>query len=135
MTKTETFNKAYTKTNIPNIRTGDTVRVYQKIKEGEKERIQIFEGLVLAQKHGKGLQGMLAVRKITQGVGVERTFPLHSPLIEKIEVVKSAKVRKAKLYYLREAKGKKGKLKARELGIELQEPKAPVAEEQIEEKA
>ncbi len=140
MTKTETFNKAYTKTNIPPIRTGDTVRVYQKIKEADpsntsgqvKERVQIFEGLVLAQKHGKGLQGMLMVRKITQGVGVERIFPIHSPLIDKIEIVKSAKVRRAKLYYLREAKGKKGKLKAKEMGIAKQEQESPVAENPAE---
>ncbi len=122
MTTIETLQKLYMKTNIPDIRSGDTVRVYQKIKEGDKERIQIFEGLVLAKKHGKEIHATLTVRKVSQGVGVERIFPLHSPLIEKIEIVKRTKVRRAKLYYLRSAKGKKAKLRARELGVVAERP-------------
>ena len=110
-TKLENFNQIQLKKDSPDIRPGDTVKVYQKIKEGDKERIQIFEGLVIARKHGKGVSATIAVRKIISGIGVERTFPIHSPLIEKLEITNRSKVRRAKLYYLRTAKGKKGKLK------------------------
>ena len=96
---------------LPDIKPGDTIKVHQKIKEGDKERIQIFEGLVIARKHGKGISATITVRKVVEGVGVERIFPVHSPMIEKIEVVKSGKVRRSKLYYLREAKGAKSRLK------------------------
>lgn len=131
-TKIEAFTAPYIKKN-PDIRAGDTVKVYQKIKEGDKERIQIFEGLVLAKKHGKEAGSMLTVRKIAQGVGVERIFPLHSPLIDKIEIVKRTKVRRAKLYYLRDAKGKKGKLRARELKVAPEEePKIETPEAIVE---
>lgn len=92
-------------------RVGDTVKVYQKIKEGDKERIQIFEGLVIARKHGKGLNATFTVRKVTSGVGVEKIYPLHSPMIEKIEVVRSGKVRRAKIYYIRKATAKQSRLK------------------------
>ena len=102
------------KKETPDIRPGDTVRVHQKIKEGEKERIQAFEGIVLARKHGKGISSTITVRKIVSGVGVERIFPIHSPVINKIEVLKKAKVRRAKLYYLRTAKGKKTRLKRKD---------------------
>ena len=93
------------------IRPGDTVRVYQKIKEKDKERIQTFEGQVLARKHGKEAGATITVRKVISGIGVERIFPLHSPIIDKIEVVKKGKARRAKLYYLREATGKRAKIK------------------------
>ncbi|OGZ17691.1 MAG: 50S ribosomal protein L19 [Candidatus Nealsonbacteria bacterium RBG_13_37_56] len=102
------------KEELPYIRPGDTIKVYQKIKEKDKERIQVFEGVVLARKHGKGISATITVRGIFSGVGVERIFPLHSPIIEKIEVVKRGKVRRAKLYYLREAKGRKGRLKRKD---------------------
>lgn len=130
-TKTEQVTKSYLKSGIPDIRSGDNVRVHQKIREGEKERIQVFEGVVLAKKHGSGIQGTITVRKVSQGVGVERIFPLHSPSIEKIEVSKRNKVRRAKLYYLRTAKGKKARLKARVFGVAPVEPST--AEEQIQE--
>lgn len=97
--------------NVPDIHPGDTVKVHQKIKEGNKERVQVFEGIVIAKKHGKGISATVTVRKVVDGVGVERIFPIHSPSISKIEVVASGKVRRAKLYYLRHAKGKKAKLK------------------------
>lgn len=103
--------KTQLKTNLPDIRPGDTIKVSQKIKEGDKERIQVFEGLVISKKHGKGMSSTIIVRKIISGIGVERTFPLHLPTIEKIETVKRSKVRRAKLYYLREMKGKKARLK------------------------
>ena len=109
----EDFIKAQLKKDIPEIRAGDMVKVYQRIKEKNKERVQIFEGQVLFAKHGKGIGATITVRKVLSGVGVEKTFPIHSPLIEKIEVVKKLKARRAKLYYLRSAKGRKARLKAR----------------------
>ncbi|HPD20009.1 MAG TPA: 50S ribosomal protein L19 [Candidatus Pacearchaeota archaeon] len=96
---------------ISEIKQGDTVKVYQKIKEKNKERIQPFEGQVLAIKHGKGQNSTITVRKVIGGVGVEKIFPIHSPSIVKIEVLKRTKTRRAKLYYLRKAKGRKAKLK------------------------
>ena len=114
-TLTEKFNKAQLKAGSPDIRPGDTVKIHQKIKEKDKERIQTFEGLVLTRKHGKGLFSMITVRKMVAGVGVEKTFPTHSPIIDKIELVKRGKVRRAKLYYMREAKGRKARLKHKEI--------------------
>lgn len=111
MSVVEKFLQEYARKDMPEIKTGDTVRVHQKVKEGEKERIQVFEGLVLARKHGKGLNATITVRKVASGVGVERIFPLHTPTIDKIEVVKRSKIRRSKLYYLREARGKRAKLK------------------------
>ena len=113
-TKTEKFMTMQIRKDLPQIRPGDTVKIHQIIKEGDKERIQVFEGLVIARKHGKGISSTITVRKVVQGVGVERVFPIHSPSISKIEVVKSGKVRRAKLYYLRHAKGKKARLKNKE---------------------
>jgi large subunit ribosomal protein L19 len=94
----------------PVMRSGDTVRVHVRVKEGEKERIQVFEGLVIGQHRG-GARATFTVRKVSFGQGVERIFPLHSPVIQKIEVVRSAKVRRAKLYYLRELKGKAARMR------------------------
>ncbi|BBB31937.1 large subunit ribosomal protein L19 [Thermotomaculum hydrothermale] len=104
------FEKKQLRNDIPQFKPGDTLKVYVKVKEGEKERIQIFQGLCIARKHG-GLRETFTVRKISQGVGVERIFPLHSPFIEKIEVVRVGKVRRAKLYYIREKIGKKARIK------------------------
>jgi large subunit ribosomal protein L19 len=101
------------KEKIPEFRPGDTVKVHVKIKEGDKERIQVFEGVVL-QKRGKGISQTFTVRKISSGVGVERIFPLHSPFISDVEVVKLGKVRRAKLFYLRKMKGKAAKVEERE---------------------
>jgi large subunit ribosomal protein L19 len=108
--KVENFLKPYLKENLPNVRTGDTVRVLQKIKERGQEKNQIFEGVVIARKHRKEIGATITVRREISGIGVEKIFPLHSPLI-KIEVLKRGKVRRAKLYYLREAVGKKKKIK------------------------
>jgi large subunit ribosomal protein L19 len=114
-TKLDTFSKQYLKANLPEIKPGDTVKVHQKIKEGEKERIQVFEGIVLAVKHGRGINSAVTVRKLVSGIGVERVFPLHLPSIEKIEVTKHSQVRRAKLYYLRNLEGKKAKLKRKKV--------------------
>jgi large subunit ribosomal protein L19 len=95
------------KKNTPEIKAGDRVRVHQKIKEGSKERIQVFEGLVIKTNHGTGINGTFTVRRISLSVGVEKTFPLHLPSIVKIEKVRSAKVRRAKLFYVRELIGKR----------------------------
>jgi large subunit ribosomal protein L19 len=98
------------RTDLPAIRSGDTVRVHVKIKEGDKYRIQIFEGVVLALKRNR-ISSTFTVRKVSSGYGVERIFPVHSPVIEKLEVVKSGKVRRARLYFLRGRRGKAGRLK------------------------
>lgn len=128
--KLEIFIQKYLKKDLPEIRPGYTVRVFQKIpasakakagkKEEDKERIQSFEGLVIARKHGQGINATITVRKISAGIGVERIFPLHLPSIEKIEVLKKSKVRRAKLYYLRKRTGKKARMKKKET---LEEPK------------
>ncbi|MBI2669853.1 MAG: 50S ribosomal protein L19 [Candidatus Yanofskybacteria bacterium] len=86
----------------PDIRPGQTIKVHQKIQEGAKTRTQIFEGIVIARKHGKGLGATITVRKISNGIGVERIFPLHTPSVGKFEIVRTSKVRRAKLYYLRD---------------------------------
>lgn len=99
-------------TERPTMRSGDTVRVHVKVKEGEKERVQVFEGLVIGQHRG-GVRATFTVRKVTFGQGVERIFPLHSPMIEKVEVVRSARVRRAKLYFLRKLRGKAARLRER----------------------
>ena len=98
------------KAEAPEIRVGDTVRVHIKIKEGAKERIHTFEGTVIAKKHG-GVNETFTVRRISYGVGVEKVFPVHSPLVEKVELVRKGKVRRAKLYYLRDRVGKAAKVK------------------------
>lgn len=97
-------------TDIPDFRPGDTVKVHVRLKEGNKERIQVFEGLVIARKHG-GVSETFTVRKISSGVGVERSFPLHAPSIAKIEVSRRGQVRRAKLYYIRKLRGKAARIK------------------------
>ncbi len=98
---------------VPEIKPGQTIRVYQRVKEGAKERVKPFEGLVIATKHGRGLDGTFTVRKISEGIGVERIYPLHSPTIDKIEILKKADVRRAKLYYMRERSGKSARIKSK----------------------
>ena len=98
------------KENVPVINVGDTVKIYNKIKEGTRERIQLFEGTVIA-KNGGGISETFTVRRISYGIGVEKIFPVHSPNVEKVEIVRSGKVRRAKLYYLRDKVGKDSKVK------------------------
>ncbi len=110
MREIKLVEQSFERNDLPNFKPGDTLKVYIKIKEGGKERIQMFEGICIARKGG-GLRETFTVRKISFGVGVEKIFPLHSPSINKIEVVRYGDVRRAKLYYLRELKGKKAKVK------------------------
>lgn len=106
------IEKSMMRSDLPEFRSGDTVAVHYKIKEGDRERIQVFEGVVIAKKNG-GVRETFIVRKVSYGVGVERIFPLHSPLIDKIEVKRKGKVRKAKLYYLRGRSKKASRIKER----------------------
>ena len=103
------------RTDIPNFDPGDTVKVHVKVKEGEKERIQVFQGLVISRKGG-GTRQMFTVRKVSGGVGVERMFPLYSPSIDRIEVERHGRVRRAKLYYLRDLKGKAARIEEKKQG-------------------
>ncbi len=132
--KLDVFKQTQIKKDIPDIRPGDIVRISLKLAEKTKrgaERTQVFEGLVIAKKHGKGMDATFTVRKISEGVGVERIFPLHCPSIIKIELVKRSKVRRAKLYYMRERTGKKARMKTKELlGVEWGEPTKEEPEKQ-----
>ena len=108
----EKITSAQLRSDIPEFRPGDTVRVHAKVVEGSRERIQIFEGLVI-KRHGAGISETYTVRKISNGVGVERTFPVHTPRVAKIEVVRKGRVRRAKLYYIRALSGKAARIKER----------------------
>lgn len=144
----QSLSQQFKKKNIPDIRVGDTIRVSFKITEGGKTRVQPFEGLVIAQKHGKGLDGSIKVRRVSDGIGVERTFPLHSPLIVKFEKIKSYHPRRAKLYFVRDLIGKKRQKVSEKKEYEMweeaigeeelakvEEEKARVAEEKAKKKA
>lgn len=109
MNAIEFVEKEYLKKSIPTIRIGETVKVHMRIVEGEKERIQIIEGVVIAMQ-GSGLRKTFTIRKISSGVGVEVKFPIHSPRVEKVQLVRAGKVRRAKLYFLRDRKGKSARL-------------------------
>ena len=116
----------YLRTDVPAFRAGDTVRVHTKIKEGDKERIQVFEGVVIRHRKGDA-RAMFTVRKVSYGVGVERMFPVHSPRIDKIEVVGHGEVRRSRLYYLRELQGKAARLHQEEGGEQAAPAAAPQA--------
>jgi large subunit ribosomal protein L19 len=109
----QSLEKAQMKEGIPSFRVGDTIRVHAKVVEGDKERIQVFEGVVIGRQ-GAGARELVRVRKLSYSVGVERLFPLHSPMIDKIELGKEGKVRRAKLYFLRELRGKAARIKEKE---------------------
>lgn len=108
----DAVTKSYLRSDIPKFRPGDTVKVHVKIKEGERERIQIFEGLVISRRGGS-VSEMYTVRKISSGIGVERTFPVHSPMVARIEVIRKGKVRRAKLHYIRSLSAKAARIKER----------------------
>ncbi len=113
MNTIDAITQEYLKEDVPQIGIGDTVKVHIKIKEGTRERIQIFEGFVLKKQNG-GVGETFTVRRIASGVGVEKTFPVHSPLVDKVEVVKHGDVRRAKLNYMRQRTGKSARIKSRE---------------------
>ena len=116
MQRFDELDRASIRTDVPDFRAGDTVKVHVKVVEGTRSRIQIFQGVVI-RRHGGGIGETFTVRKVSFGVGVERTFPLHTPIIEKVEVVTRGDVRRAKLYYLRNLRGKAAKIKEkREVG-------------------
>lgn len=119
------------KNKIPDLKIGDTVRVHQKIKEGNRERIQVFEGIIIKKQNG-GVNATFTVRKISYGVGVEKTFLIHSPLVEKVEVVRVGKARRAKLYYLRDRIGKAAKTKEN-TGARIEDKEITVKEDLVEE--
>ena len=106
----QAFTNEQLKTEVPVVNVGDTIRIHNKIKEGNRERIQMFEGTVIA-KHGGGISETFTVRRVSYGCGVEKTFPLHSPNVAKVEVIRNGKVRRAKLFYLRDRVGKSAKVK------------------------
>ena len=109
----KSITQEYERPDLPKLNIGDTVKVYIKIKEGNRERIQVFEGFVLKKQNG-GVSETFTVRKLSSGVGVEKTFPVNSPMIEKIEVVRSGEIRRAKLNYMRQRTGKAAKIKSNE---------------------
>lgn len=116
------------RTDLPEVKPGDTVRVRQKIKEGDKERVATFEGLVIARKHGRSPGATVTVRKVVDGVGVERIFPMHAPTISKIDVLRRAKVRRAKLYYIREKASREIRRKMKQIWREASPAPVTLAE-------
>ena len=117
MNKTDVIEQSFLRSDIPDFRPGDTVKVHVRVVEGSRERVQVFQGVVIRRQNG-GLRETFTVRKISFGVGVERTFPVHSPSISKLEIVSRGAVRRAKLYYLRDLRGKKARIKERRIGDE-----------------
>jgi len=111
MTKIEAFANEQLKESVPSFNVGDTVRVHNRIKEGSRERIQMYEGTVIA-RHGGGISETFTVRRIAYGCGIEKTFPIHSPNVVQVDVIRQGKVRRAKLYYLRDRVGKAAKVKS-----------------------
>ena len=114
MNKTDLIEKPFLRTDLPEFRPGDTVKVHVRVVEGNRERVQVFQGVVI-RRSGGGIRETFTVRKISFGVGVERTFPLHSPSIAKVEIVQRGRVRRAKLYYLRDLRGKKARIQERRI--------------------
>jgi len=112
MNKLQSVEKEYLRSDMPEFRSGDTLRVHVKVREGDKERIQIFQGVVISRR-GSGTNESFTVRKMSGGVGVERVFPLHSPILDRVDVIRRGRVRRAKLYYLRGLRGKAARIEER----------------------
>lgn len=127
----EKFEKSQERAGLPDFRPGDTVKVHVKILEGEKERIQVFEGVVIRKRAG-GVRASFTVRKISYGVGVERIFPLHTPMIEKIGVIQRGRVRRSRLYFLRKLRGKAARIRPRRVLLPSTGTPPPVATERTE---
>jgi large subunit ribosomal protein L19 len=132
MNKVDLIERTRVRKDIPPFRPGDQVKVHVKVREGGRERLQVFEGVVIARRGG-GLRESFTVRKVSFGVGVERTFPIHAPAVAKLEVVRHGKVRRAKLYYLRELSGRRAKIEERRSRIQEWVPEADVPEEAADE--
>jgi large subunit ribosomal protein L19 len=130
MNRTDLIEQPFLRTDLPDLRPGDTVKVHVRVVEGNRERVQVFQGVVI-RRSGGGIRETFTVRKISFGVGVERTFPLHSPSISKLEIVQRGLVRRAKLYYLRDLRGKKARIKERR----IDEAKLAAMEEAAAERA
>ena len=126
MNRLDNVEKTQLRDNIPAFQSGDTVKVHVRIQEGNKERLQVFEGICIARKHG-GARETITVRKVSFGVGVERIFPLHATVVDHIDVVRRGKVRRAKLYYLRELRGKAARIKEKDTRNKAQGGKAQAA--------
>lgn len=122
MNRLDNVEQLQIRDNIPGFQSGDTVKVHVRIKEGNKERLQVFEGIVIARKHG-GIRETITVRKVSFGVGVERIFPLHATVVDHIDVVRRGKVRRAKLYYLRDLRGKAARIKEKDTRNKAQSAK------------
>ncbi len=127
----EKFEKSLERAGLPDFRPGDTVKVHVKILEGEKERIQVFEGVVIRKRAG-GVRASFTVRKISYGVGVERIFPLHTPMIEKIDLIQRGRVRRSRLYFLRKLRGKAARIRPRRVLLPSTGTPPPVATERTE---
>ena len=130
MNRLQRLNAAMVKKNVPVFEIGDTVRVHVKVVEGEKERVQVFEGVVISRKGGSSAE-TFTVRKVSYGVGVERIFPVHSPVVERVDVVRQGRVRRAKLYYLRTKKGKMARVAEREYMAEAKPKPGAAAPETV----
>ena len=130
MNRLQRLNAAMVKKNVPVFEIGDTVRVHVKVVEGEKERVQVFEGVVISRKGGSSAE-TFTVRKVSYGVGVERIFPVHSPIVEKVDVVRHGRVRRAKLFYLRTKKGKMARVAEREYMAEAKPKPGAAAPETV----
>jgi large subunit ribosomal protein L19 len=130
--KLDLIERSRLRTDVPAFRPGDTVKIHVRVTEAGRERIQMFQGVVIARRGG-GLRESFTVRKVSFGVGVERTFPIHSPTVAKIEIVQHGKVRRAKLYYLRELSGRRAKIRERRVAVPEEGLAAEVTAEDVEE--
>lgn len=134
MNKTDLVDKAYLRADLPEFRPGDTVKVHVRVVEAGRERVQVFQGVVI-RRQGGGIRETFTVRKVSFGVGVERTFPVHSPTIAKLEVVTKGRVRRAKLYYLRERRGRKARIRERREDVATEVARIEATDEDAEAEA